>query len=94
MSGRARQDLLDIGDFIARDSPARARSFIGELRKACLSLARSPFRFAQLSGFEAQGYRRRVHGNYLILYRVTEEAVIVLRIVSAALDLDQMEVEA
>lgn len=66
-------------------------SFIEELRVACLGLADAPFRFALLNGFATHGYRRRVFGNYLIIYRVAGEAVIVLRIVSAALDLGQVE---
>lgn len=90
LSGRARQDLIDIGDFIAADNPARARSFVAEMRNACLALAEAPLRFAQLNGFEAQGYRRRVHGNYLIIYRVADDAVIILRVISAALDLEQL----
>lgn len=91
LSGHARQDLFDIGDFIAADNPRRAQSFVLELRAACLELAEAPFRFAQLSGFEAKGYRRRVFGNYLIIYRVSEEAVVVLRVVSSALDLTYLD---
>jgi toxin ParE1/3/4 len=92
LSGHARQDLFAIGDFIVADNPKRARSFVMELRAACLDLAEAPFRFAQLDGFEAQGYRRRVFGNYLIIYRVTEAAVIVLRVVSGALDVGAIAV--
>ncbi len=90
LSGHARQDLFAIGDFIAEDNPSRAQSFVMELRAACLDLGEAPFRFAQLAGFEERGYRRRVFGNYLIIYRVTEAAIIVLRVVSAALDVERI----
>lgn len=90
LSGHARQDLFDIGDFIATDNPRRAQSFLTELRSACLELGETPFRFAQLGGFESLGYRRRVFGHYLIIYRVTEEAVIILRVVSSALDVERL----
>lgn len=77
---RARQDLRDIGDYIAADNPFRARSFVVELRDASLSLGERPLRFPQLEGFVRQGYRRRVHGNYLIIYRI-------IRVVSSSVDL-------
>ena len=31
LSSEARQDLLAIGDYIARDNPPRAQSFVAEL---------------------------------------------------------------
>jgi toxin ParE1/3/4 len=34
-SPRAEADLEDIGDYIARDNPARAISFLEELRSHC-----------------------------------------------------------
>lgn len=34
----AQCDLIDIDEYIARDNPLRALSFIGELKLACQSL--------------------------------------------------------
>jgi plasmid stabilization system protein ParE len=48
VSPRAARDLEDIGDYIARDNPARAVSFISELRLACVAIAANP------QGFPAQ----------------------------------------
>jgi len=84
---RARQDLREIGDFIAADNPLRARSFILELRDACMALAEQPLRFPQLEGFADGNYRRRVYGNYLIIYRAEESLVRVIRVVSASVNL-------
>ena len=39
LTAEAVRDLEAIGDFIARDNPERAVSFIGELRAKCLALA-------------------------------------------------------
>lgn len=41
----AETDLADIADWIARDNPARAITFIRELRAKCMSLADRPERF-------------------------------------------------
>ena len=40
-----KHDLEAIGDWIARDNPARATSFVAELSKACKSIGRTPRRF-------------------------------------------------
>ena len=34
-SPKSRQDLLDIGDYIAKDSRANARRFVGKLIEQC-----------------------------------------------------------
>jgi toxin ParE1/3/4 len=39
ISAEARRDLIAIGDFIARDNPRRAISFIKELTDKCAGLA-------------------------------------------------------
>jgi toxin ParE1/3/4 len=40
----AMADLEGIGDFIARDNPSRAYSFVRELRKQCGKISDSPLR--------------------------------------------------
>ncbi|MFO1035194.1 MAG: type II toxin-antitoxin system RelE/ParE family toxin, partial [Hyphomicrobiales bacterium] len=46
LSKAAENDLEAIGDWIAQENPARARSFIAELRLDCLDLAHFPERNA------------------------------------------------
>ncbi|MDE1919013.1 MAG: type II toxin-antitoxin system RelE/ParE family toxin [Sphingomonadales bacterium] len=82
----AERDLEVIGDYIARDNPSRAITFIRNLRKSCLGLAEMPHRFPLMQGFEAAGVRRRLHGNYLIFFRVEREVVLVIHILHAASD--------
>lgn len=84
----AKQALEQIGDFIAQDSPRRAFSFVRELREKALSLARSPHAFPLIPHYETRGIRRRVHGQYLILYRVETDAIVVLHILHGAQDID------
>lgn len=82
----AEDDLEAIADYIARDSPARALTFIRELRAKCFDLAEGPERFPLVTRYSDRRVRRRLHGRYLILYRVEVEAVIVLRVMHGAMD--------
>jgi plasmid stabilization system protein ParE len=82
----AKADLVRIADFIAADNPARALTFVDELEASCRALAEFPRRYPLVERYAEQGVRHRVHGNYLILYRVEEGAVVVLRIVHGATD--------
>ena len=83
---RAERDLEEIADFIAQDSPGRAVSFVSELRERALRLADAPRAFPLLPRFEASGARRRVHGRYLIFYRIDAEAILILSIMHGAQD--------
>ena len=86
LTAEAEADLESIGDRIARDSPVRAVSFLQELRESCETLVDGPLRFALIPRHEAAGIHRRVHGNYLIFYRVRNETVEVLHILHGARD--------
>ncbi|WCT76276.1 type II toxin-antitoxin system RelE/ParE family toxin [Novosphingobium humi] len=84
LTAEAEFDLEAIGDFIARDNPTRALSFLRELREKCLGLAEMPERFPMVPRYEATGIRRRGHGDYLIFYRVEPDRVIILHILHGA----------
>ncbi|MDQ4087255.1 MAG: type II toxin-antitoxin system RelE/ParE family toxin [Pseudomonadota bacterium] len=86
ISAEAERDMEAIGDWIARDNPERALGFVRELRAACLALAEFPERFPLVPRFERHGIRHRVHGNYLIFYRVEGSDVIVLHVLHGATD--------
>jgi plasmid stabilization system protein ParE len=90
LTAEAERDLEAIGDYIASDSPAAAILFIRELREKCLGLADFPARFPLVPRYEASDVRRRVHGNYLIFYRVGEDAVTVLHILNGAADYEAL----
>lgn len=86
LSAEAEQDLERIADYIALDNPARAVSFLQELRRKCLALADMPERFPLVPRYEASGVRRRGHGNYLIFYRVEPEKVVIVHVLHGAQD--------
>ena len=81
---RAEQALEQIADFIALDSPRRALSFVDELRDQALALADTPRAFPLVPRHERSGVRRRVHGQYLIFYRIDARAIVILHIVHGA----------
>jgi toxin ParE1/3/4 len=82
----AETDLERIGDAIAQHNPARALTFVQELRLKCDTLALAPRRFALVPRYEHTGIRRVVHGNYLIFYRVRDEVVEVTHILHGAMN--------
>lgn len=80
----ALRDLAEIGDFIAFDSPQRARTFVAELRAACRSLGADSRRYPYQQ--ELTDIRRMPVGNYLVLYRVLD-SVRIIRVIHAARDI-------
>ena len=90
VTAAAEADLERIGDFIARDNPARALSFIRELRAACERLIDAPEAFPLVPRYEKSNIRRRVCGNYLIFYRIEAEAIAVLHVLNGAMDYERL----
>ena len=68
-SPNAESDLAAIAEYIARDSPLRARSFVGELRDR---LERKLSTFPS-SGVSVGPQRYAVFGNYVAIYRMEED---------------------
>ncbi|WP_137136719.1 type II toxin-antitoxin system RelE/ParE family toxin [Rhizobium sp. FKY42] len=85
-SSEAESDLEQIADYIAQDNPRRALSFIRELRSKCEDLVDNPNGFSLVPRYERHGIRRRVHGNYLIFYRVESAKVVVVHVLHGATD--------
>ncbi len=86
LTATAEADLEAIGDYIVRDNPQRAASFVGELERCCLDLLGMPKAWPLVPRYEHKGIRRRVHGRYLIFYRVGQDRVTVLHVLNAAVD--------
>jgi toxin ParE1/3/4 len=85
-TGRSKQDLRSIAAWIADENPARAKSFASELRAACRSALDYPESNQILEGSGNPVVRRKVHGSYLIFYRVNDKTVEILRILHGAQD--------
>ena len=78
-SALAEDDLIGIYEFIAKDSPGRALSFIQRLRVQCGTLktmaARGPKRENLGPGVRIMVFERRV----TVAYHIKDEQVIILR---------------
>ena len=68
LSPRAAADLEELAEYIARDAPARAASFVAELEAKCRVIADAPDLYPSRADL-APGLRMAVHGRYLVLFR-------------------------
>ena len=90
LTNEARDDLKEIAEFIALDAPRRALSFVRELRESALAISRAPYAHPIDPRYDELAVRRRVHGAYLILYRISKDRVDIIRIVHGARDVVRM----
>jgi toxin ParE1/3/4 len=86
VTAAAERDLESIADRIAGDNPARAVTFIAELRRRCETLVDAPKGHALVPRYEALGIRRRPYRDYLIFYRLVGETIEILHILHGARD--------
>lgn len=82
----AQDDLEHIFYYIAAESLNNASRFILALEKKVYSLETYPERHALIheNEFFGTNYRHLIHKKYRIIYRVTEKAVFILRILHGA----------
>lgn len=85
-SPKSRQDLLDIGDYIAKDSRANARRFVGKLMDQCQRIGTSPMGYVGRENL-APGVRMAALGRYVIFFRVIDGTVRIERILHGARNL-------
>jgi len=85
-SPKSRQDLLDVGDYIAKDSRANARRFVGKLMEQCKRVGRAPLSYKGREDL-APGLRMAAIGRYVIFFRVLGDLVRIERVLHGAQDL-------
>ena len=85
-SPKSRQDLLDIGDHIAKDSRANARRFVGKLIDQCKRIGRAPLGYVS-RGDLAPGLRMAALDRYVIFFRVIDGVVRIERVLHGARNL-------
>jgi toxin ParE1/3/4 len=68
VSPAAQREISDVGDYIARDNPVRAISFIRELRAQIGKLSELPLAYEERIELQP-GLRAARHGRYLIFFR-------------------------
>lgn len=87
---QAQVDLEVIGEWIGRDNPARAISFVDELLERCRSLAEHPERFPVHLVIRGRIVRKMIHQHYVVLYIRLADCVEVAHIVHGARDLEAL----
>lgn len=93
LSPKAADDLEAIGDFIARDSPTRALSFVDELLGAWEAIGHTPKAYPERPEL-ASGVRRAVHPPYLIFYTIGRDEIRIERVLHGARDLRGQEIKS
>ncbi len=81
-----REDLREIGHYIALDNPARAASFIHEIHAKCLIYADNPDMGRDRSDLAAK-VRSFPHGNTMIFYRRFRRGIQIVRVIHAQRDI-------
>jgi len=82
----AQNDVIEICDYIAHDSPQAAEKFTNELEKQLDSLEHFPERCALIPETEIFGgqYRHLIYKKYRTIFRISDKTIYVLRVVHSA----------
>ncbi len=90
VSRAAERDLDGIEAEIARFSPRRARTYLDELLDACERIGTAPLGYPLVPRHEAAGYRRSLYGNYVLIFRLIDDRVEIIRVLHGARDLERI----
>jgi toxin ParE1/3/4 len=85
-SPKSRQDLLDIGDYIAKDSRGNARCFVVKLMEQCQRIGNAPLGYTSRDDL-APGLRMAAISRYVIFFRVIDSTVRIERVLHGARNL-------
>jgi toxin ParE1/3/4 len=88
-SPEALADLEDVANFIARDNPPRALTFVAELRRKAGAILRSPNAYPPRSSLQA-GLRLAVYRKYNIYFRIAEHGIDIVRVLHSARDAESI----
>jgi toxin ParE1/3/4 len=89
LSAEAEADLEEIGDYIARENPVRAVSFIDEIEATCQKLAEQPLMGRSRDELRPS-LRSFPHGAYLVFYRPLDNGVVVVRVLHGRRNLSRL----
>ena len=85
LSAIAESDLDAVADYIAADSPLRALEFVRGLRGHCQQVAEFPLAYRERSEL-GEGLRACPFGGYMIYFMVSDDEVLIARILHASRD--------
>ena len=87
-SNLAKEDLKDIGDYIARDNHRRAKSFIEDIQRQCQRVSEKPTLYPFRKELGEQ-MRSCSFGRYVIFFSTNEASnqLLIHRILHSAMDI-------
>lgn len=85
-TAQALEDFEQIHDFIAQDNLAAASRFISRLKDRCNELLPFPGSGRKRDEIKS-GYRSVTEGEYVVLYKVVEDELVIVRIIHGKRDL-------
>jgi plasmid stabilization system protein ParE len=91
---RAVSDLLAIGEYIAADNPAAARSWVERLRERALAAAEVPRAGRVVPELGRDDVRETFLRTYRIVYRVVPEGIVVLTVFEGHRLLGELDADA
>lgn len=86
----AEQDLIEIGVYIAQDSPVNADRFIDSIEAECQKLAESPFVLGRSCEGLHPDLRRHNFKRYAIIYRPVPDGIELIGVFQGSRDLEAM----
>ena len=88
----AQDDLNNIFDWIAKDSPARALTFVAKIDKRIGTLSQSPNlgRIPSNAKLREYGYRVLILDSYLVFYVIHDKVIQIHRVIHASRNLDHL----
>jgi toxin ParE1/3/4 len=84
---QAETDLEAIGDYIARDNPRRAVSFVRELREQCRKITEAPKAYRPRPEL-GKGLRSCAYGNYVVFFFEEPGLVRIVRVLHGAMEIE------
>jgi len=88
-SPKSRHDLLDIGDYIAKDGQANAQSFVARLIEICQRIGRAPLGYVSREDL-APVLRMAALDRSVIFFRVLDGTVRIERVLHGARNLPML----
>ena len=85
----ARQDLIDILDYISCDKPDAAAAWVDKIESKCLLLAENPA-IGELHPHLGEGVHATTVGRYIIFHRESNEQVEILRVLVGDREIERL----
>jgi toxin ParE1/3/4 len=76
----AKQDLIEIRQYISADNPTAAKRWIDHLRQSVRNSLHAPLSGRMVPELAREDIRELIEGNYRIVYRVLDDRIVVLTV--------------